>query len=197
MRHAPFITLPQLNAAARHVQRELYRAGLWYEDSRLPGAGIYLIPAPYPSRNLANALGFFIHESTRMQGWLGMEAGHLYIPRWVLSHGFWQNRGSLRDVLRHEYAHAIAHYYPELINDNPRFIKAFGGDYWSTHPCEGPDADFVSAYARTCPMEDFAETFMTYIRHAGKLPKRYEASSPMRRKWTFLDRLLPGIRRHP
>ena len=85
-------------------------------------------------------------------------------------------RGSLRDVVRHEYAHALEHHYPRLTGRSARFRETFG---------EGDNEDFVSDYAKTNPSEDFAETFMLYIRHAGRLPIKLN-TTVIRQKWRFV-----------
>ena len=85
--------------------------------------------------------------------------GHIYIPKWILAQGFWQNRGSLRDIIRHEYGHGVAHYYPELIVHSPKFEKVFGGNYYDYTPSSMNRASYISEYATTMPCEDFAETF--------------------------------------
>lgn len=46
----------------------------------------------------------------------------------------------------------------------------------------------MSGYAATSPMEDFAETFMIYVRSMGELPERYD-NAAIRRKWAFIRRL--------
>lgn len=76
---------------------------------------------------------------------------------------FWQNRGSLKDIITHEYGHAIAHYYPELIVESSSFEKAFGGNYYDYNPVSMNSKSFISDYFKTMPMEDFAETFMVYV----------------------------------
>ena len=50
----------------------------------------------------SKASGIFTIGVSVMDKFQGFEEGHIYIPKWVLAQGFWQNRGSLRDVIRHE-----------------------------------------------------------------------------------------------
>ena len=86
---------------------------------------------------------FYIGVSV-MDKFQGFEEGHIYIPKWVLVQGFWQNRGLLRDVIRHEYGHALAHYYPEIIEHSKSFEKIFGGNYYSYVATQMKRAAFIS-----------------------------------------------------
>lgn len=94
-------------------------------------------------------------------------------------------RGSLRDVIRHEYAHALEHHYPRLTWRSARFRETFG---------EGGVDDFVLRYARTSPSEDFAETFIGFVRHGGRRPARFSGKT-IRRKWAFVREVCRAIRR--
>ncbi len=177
------VSLAQLDSAVRSTQGELDWTGLWKENGRLLRCEVFW--CPWPQITMPGALGFFVHETDRIDRVLRYEVGHIYIPKWVLLHGPWQQRGSLRDVVRHEYGHAIAHYYPGLVQRSPHFRRAFGGGYWDQGSAGGCAGDFVSAYARTSPSEDFAETFMLYLRHRGQLPARF-SSAAVKRKWRFV-----------
>ncbi len=185
MRIGAFVTFEQVNRAALAVQGELERLGLWHEDSRLRATDV--IWCRLPQLVQPDALGF-CYDSTPPAAlrWLGYQAGNIYIPQWVLSQWPWQqHRGSLRAIIRHEYAHALAWHYPALIRRSPPFATAFGGHYDDPEPVAGPATSFVSSYARTRPAEDFAETFMWFAQCAGRRPGwvRHRA---LRRKWAWL-----------
>jgi hypothetical protein len=184
MRNSPTVTFQQLNRAAGDVRKELQSLEIYTED----GLGVVDVYwCTFPVITLPAALGFFMHFSSWLDKRLGYEPGHIYVPRWVLTHGFWCNRGSIRDVLRHEYAHGLAHYYPNITDDR-RFERAFGGGYWDAAlGSDLPDEDFISRYAMTMPMEDFAETFMTYLRRKGILPQSMQSSKAFVRKWKFIE----------
>jgi hypothetical protein len=63
----------------------------------------------------------------------------------------------LTDVLRHEWAHAVADNWP-LVMISKRFLTAFGGPYESGEPVMDYDpAHHLTEYAATMPCEDFAE----------------------------------------
>jgi hypothetical protein len=192
MRNGEFVTLKRLNAAFGAVQTELDRRGLWQAGSRLQSTDV--IWCPWPQLVAPAAVGFcFDNPTSAPWRWLGYHGGNIYIPQWVLSHGPWgQARGSLRDVLRHEFGHALAWHYPALIRRSRQFAAAFGGRYDDPTPVPGPDAAFVSEYARTCPAEDFAETFMVYLRQGGRRPERLRHAR-LRRKWAYVRAVVRAI----
>jgi hypothetical protein len=183
MKKGASVTKDQLDSALLDTQKELARAGFWVEGSRILQTEVYW--CRFPQFAAHDALGFFFHSTGRLHSMLGFEPGHIYIPKWVLVHGPWQQRGSLRDVVRHEYAHAVAHYYPGLLQQGPRFREVFGGDYFDAGFSDGWESACVSAYATTRPMEDFAETFMLFLRTEGCMPERFSTPS-IRKKWKFI-----------
>lgn len=125
--------------------------------------------------------------------WYG-STGDINIPRVSLSrlsHLWKGGYTSLRDVLRHEFAHAIADTHRGLFRSN-YFVDAFGAAHHWDFEWEYDPEHHVSDYAATAPAEDFAETFMFYIRHKGVLPARH-ATEPIKRKWRFVRRLSDAI----
>jgi hypothetical protein len=184
------ITLEQLNRATLATQGELANHGFWEEKSRL--LKIDVLWCRYPSPSIIDCWGAFFHGDDWAGRLLGFKKGHIYIPAWSISH-FAKTRTSLRDIVRHEYAHGIAELYPRLTHRSSRFKEVFGGSYWANrHPREEYD-EFVSDYASTKPMEDYAETFMFYLRHNGALPTRFAIPS-IRKKWSFIRDLGKAVR---
>lgn len=195
------LSLTKLNRATLAAQGELGVHGFWSEGTRLLRTDVCLIPCPPPSCLLA--VGFFTHGKVDTVGkWLGYDEGNIYIPahlgtlyrlkamapKRVLSMlgDLFEARTSLRDVVRHEYGHSVAHWYPRLIQHSTRFKETFGGSYWREDHRDAEDPnDFVSDYAMTMPKEDFAETFMHYLRHGGELPRKFMTPA-IRRKWKFV-----------
>ena len=100
---------------------------------------------------------------------------------------------SLKDILRHEYAHAFAFTHRRLMKSK-KFRLAFGAlhddikAHWTFDPIF-----FVSEYAAQNAMEDFAETFMYYLEYSGKLPKKF-AHPAIRKKWYFIKFLSDSLR---
>lgn len=92
---------------------------------------------------------------------------------------------SLKDILRHEYAHAFAHTHPRLMKSQ-EFKKVFwtGHDDYETSWIYEPEL-FVSEYAASNAMEDFAETFMYFLEYSGKLPAKFKYPA-IEAKWNFI-----------
>ena len=179
-----YITYRQVNSAARNVQHDLFKSGFWFEDTRLNSATVFwsLLPSK-------ETVGVFYHGTRWIDRLAGFKEGNIFIPAITLSKLFKpEERVSLRDIIRHEYGHAFAHYYPELIIGNGQFKKIFSGNYYALQPLKIFDsASYVSLYAQSCPMEDFAETFMVYVRRHGKPLKKM--NERLAAKWKFIDYL--------
>jgi hypothetical protein len=93
---------------------------------------------------------------------------------------------SLKDILRHEYAHAFA-YTPQSLIRSKLFKQYYGthhDDYNTSW--EYDHRFFVSEYAATSAMEDFAETFMYFLEYNGRLPKRFNYPV-IKEKWRFIE----------
>ena len=166
------VTLARLNSALADVIRDFEHIGIWNE--RVRSVDVYLVPA-----------------AVLAYGWKYNGAdGHIEIPavNWarlqLLLFGRSLDYG-LRDVLRHEYGHAIADLYPRLTRSRA-FVSAFGGGYDRERPVREYDPEIhVSAYAATQPAEDFAECFMLYVKHRGRLPAALHTPS-IRKRWGFI-----------
>jgi hypothetical protein len=183
MKKSPLISLKQLNLAIYNAQNDLCRVGLWYEGEPLTEVEIYMCPLPRLSIR-----GLFYHSDNIWSRLAGYYEGKMYIPQISLAHLANTQYDSLRDVIRHEYAHAFAHHYPELIFKT-EFAMVFGGLYNYDKPSKmQPDA-YVSEYAKTIPMEDFAETFMTYLKRKGKMPRSF-THKKLIAKWKFVEKVI-------
>ena len=101
------------------------------------------------------------------------------------------------DVLRHEFAHAIADLYPKAVSRGGTFRTAFGGDC-GDNPSEYSklpewNSAFVSAYAKKSTEEDFAETFMLYVKHKRKIPAKFAKNPAIRKKWKAVDEIVRRV----
>jgi hypothetical protein len=166
------ITLKRLNSALDDVRTELDRFGLW--NARLADIDVYLTW-------FGDAYGYQFYRTT----------SQIEIPAVSLSR-LWEllacgTPASLRDILRHEYGHAVADTNRGLMRSR-QFREAFGTHHDNHSPSEYSPERHVSGYAATDAGEDFAEVFMHYLKHSGKLPSRL-TTPPIRTKWNFVRRL--------
>jgi hypothetical protein len=172
------VTLTRLNRAVSDVQRELEEQGFY--DERLAKVDVYLSWC-------SCALGYCFYGTS----------GDIHIPAVSLGKLFERiagvSRTTLRDVVRHEYGHALAHTHRGLFCSVP-FKRAFGTHHDADVKSEYDPERHVSEYAATSPSEDFAETFMLYLRHGGELPLRFDTWR-IRRKWRFARELGGAVRR--
>ena len=171
------VTLTRLNHAVSDVQGELQRHGFY--DERLAKVDVYLSWVGY-------AYGWC---------WYGT-SGNIHIPAISLGKMFEQvlgvSRTSLRDVIRHEYGHALAHTHRALFCSVP-FKRAFGSHHDADIRSNYDPERHVTPYAATSPGEDFAEVFTLYLRHDGELPERFVDSWRIRRKWRFIKELSSAV----
>jgi hypothetical protein len=175
------ITKKQLDDANLAVTRELSALGFW--DEALAETETYLTPA-------GRFYGYQMYESS----------GEILIPSISVSRLgeklMGQKRLALRDILRHEFGHAYAHTHPKKMK-NKTFERVFGGPHEidSALGQEYDPARHVTEYAANMPLEDFAEVFMFYVKHKGKLPAKFDTPA-IRKKWNFVAALpmnLPEI----
>ena len=168
------VTLPRLNRAHRHVLGELEQLGLWSDS--MAQVQVWLRPL---------AIDCF--------GWQDYgSSGDIHIPavagpRILAKFGF-QEGCSLRQLLRHEWAHALAHHHQGLVI-NREFRLAFDGSHDHGRPVRAycPNRH-ISPYAATQPMEDFAENFMHFVKYRGVLPAKWQTRH-LERRWGFIGNL--------
>lgn len=165
------VTFGQLNRALGKVRQEIGKHGFW--DDRIADVDVYLVP-------FGGAYGWQWYGST----------GEICIPAVSLSRLqdiFHRAYTSLADVLRHEYGHALADTHRGLFRSR-EFTRVFGEAHSSDAVFEYDPEFHISAYAATNTKEDFAETFMCYLRHNGRLPARSQTIW-IQQKWKFIERL--------
>jgi len=168
LRH--LITFDELDRANQQVMAEMDSLGLWHP--RLDSVDVWHVPASFSC-----------------YGWFRVK-GDIYIPALAgaqLSDLLLGYHTRLTDVLRHEWAHALADRRPGLVKTSS-FRETFGGSYLSTRPVTSYDPDeHLTPYAATSVCEDFAETFHYYIRHKGRLPVWLQRKAAIVRKWRFVE----------
>ena len=188
MRKGQTVSYERLNRALRHVQGVLEELGIY---DKLDHVEVHWCELPQLS--VPAARGFFTHGDQGFFGRLvGYDAGHIFIPKIVPLQLWRQNRGSLRGLLLHEYAHAVAYYYPAIVAGR-MFSSTFGGPYgWQVHRGEQPKEACVSAYAMTSPAENFAETVEFWI--TNRLNSRIKGVHPMlARKFRFVASVITRL----
>jgi hypothetical protein len=184
------LNLPQLNRALDSVWEEL--AAFGFASEAVDSTKVWLVsPLGLLSRRVYfNApYGFFdpAHES----GEINIPSVSLAVLRDLFTARAYV---SLRDVLRHEYAHAVEHHHGGLIHSD-RFEDAFGVAHDEHGAADFDPEHYVSPYAASCvAQEDYAETFMMFVKYQGRLPSRFDTRT-IRRKWRFISDLGKAIRR--
>ena len=166
-----FVGIRDLDEANWKVTNEMATLGVWTDE--LHEVEVRLVPL---------SLGCY--------GW---HQGHIHIPRvsgaqlFDLCQGF---HTRLTDILRHEWAHAVADIHPDFV-DSPRFARCFGGLHDDDDPVLDYDTNHhVTRYAAVRPCEDYAEIFHLYLRHKGRLPLRLASKRPILKKWDFVHRMV-------
>lgn len=147
--------------------------------------------------HLGFADGLYVIDDIPALKILGYRANTIYVPKLSIAAGLrrlGRTRTTMRDVLRHELAHALAYTGGTLVIDDPGFQAAFGSHHEDEGPGEGPRSHFVSDYAMTEPREDFAETVMVYLRYGGKT-SRWERRPGLMRKMVYVRNLASRIRK--
>ncbi len=165
----------RLNAANYAVTQELRKLGFY--DEPMQQVETYLV-------TFGIAYGWQWYRGS----------GHIDIPCISysrLSHLWSGSYTSLRDILRHEFGHALADTHRALFRSR-HFSDAFGAAHDSEVCWEYDPEHHISPYAATNPAEDFAELFMTYVRLKGRLPAAL-ATAFRRDKWKFIDDLREAI----
>ena len=176
MRKLHIVTSQRLKWACQAVKAELKQHGIWLEPVSKVPVRIALVGTCY---------GWQEYGTT----------GEIRIPKLSLCRvrDWYLNRyTSLREVLRHEYGHAVAYCYPRLIRSR-RFRRAFGLPHDSTQTLDFMPGFHVTEYSAVSPAEDFAELFMLFLGRSGRLPE-YLATPPIRRKWRFIQHLCRAIK---
>ena len=184
-----YVSMEQLTRACNQVRRELWAMGLLVAGSPLDEVDCYLEPLWTWGglRGLGKVMGLYYPKS--MEG----GDGNIHVPIICTAAILGSERRILADVLRHEYAHALEDNYEQFVHVKA-FTKAFGAEYGDAVVFkEGTEENYVSTYAQSMTQEDFAETFMFYMKYKGKLPEKWAGNRAIRTKWSFIDDLRAKI----
>ena len=179
-----YVSFDGMERAFNKVRRELEDMGLLFDGSRLDKVDCYYegftIGGLYGS---VGAMGFYDPDKND-------KAIHIPAVFPMALFPWWDGREIL-DVIRHEFGHALADRFRKLFR-GAIFKEAFGGGYGEKKVFDGYEWErgCVSAYAATCTREDFAETFMLYMKYKGKLPARYRGKRSVEKKWKAVARII-------
>ena len=177
------ISTAELNRALFKVQHELYQNGLWNEGSPLTDVEVKLDSTP-----TLFTQGNFTHAIKKYEHFMGYKEGIIYITQFSLSYLENSKYSSVRDLVRHEYGHAFAEKYDRLIRKK-NFENVFGDRYYDAKKNKMPNEAYFTDYAKDNSMEDFAETFMLYLKWKGKLPKKF-TNNQLIKKWNYVENVI-------
>ena len=182
-------TFKEVTRAYNKVRMELWDIRVLWDGSKLEKVGCtYLTIAPIAA--LGGYMGFY-DPNTRE-----IEFPSVYLPIAAL----WRDLGvkaNALDVIRHEFGHALADLYPGALKKGGTFRTAFGGAYGEVpaeeHVAAGWGDRYVSEYATSSTQEDFAETFMLFVKYKGKIPAKFAKRPVIRKKWRAVAEIVKRV----
>ena len=177
-----------VKSAAYRVRRELKDMGLLFDKSKMSKVEVvYEGLSPNGFAGFKGYMGFYDPQTKDIH--IPAMWPAVLLPE-VLP---WYHDRCMVDVLRHEFGHALEGKFPKFFHDE-RFIKAFGDEYGENHVAkDGEERNYVSSYASTYTQEDFAETFMLFMKHKGILPKEFSRRKAIRIKWETVAAICKDI----
>jgi len=184
-----YTSFNEVSRAYNKVRMELWHLGVLWDGSKLDGVEcIYDQIAPIAA--LSGTMGWYDPDSKVIT------FPSVYLPIAAL----WRDLGvkaNALDVIRHEFGHALADQYPGALKKGGLFRAAFGGTY-GENPAEECVADgwgdrYVSEYATSMAQEDFAETFMLFVKYKGKIPAKYAKKPAIRKKWKAVSEIVRRV----
>lgn len=184
-----FTSFETVSRAYNKVRNELIEFRALWDGSKLDEVGLTYLPFA-PISALGGYMGFYDPNTGEI------EFPSVYLPIQSL----WRDLGTKAnalDVIRHEFGHALADLYPGALKKDGTFRAAFGGSY-GEEPAEergvdGWEESYVSEYATSATQEDFAETFMLFVKHKGKIPAKFARKPAIRRKWKAVAEIVKRV----
>jgi len=195
LRRKMWVTLEELSAARKKVRNELKKMGLLVKGSALDEVECFHERATVEGLSgLGGYLGFYHPFELDGDGVFTAEGdGNIHVP--ALFPEVLHGERQLPDTLRHEYGHALADRYRDFFQGEV-FKGAFGAKYHSylaLRSCK-KSGEYVTGYAMTNKQEDFAETFMLYMKHKGKLPACFRGQIQIEKKWKAIAEIVKGVK---
>ena len=181
-----YVSFGALQKAFDKVRKEMEGRGVLFEGSRLDEVNCY-----HERFSVGGLTGFI--------GWMGFydfKDRNIHVPAFYPAGLFpmWYGERKMLDVLRHEFGHALADRFKKFFCGGV-FKEAFGASYGTKKVFAGGDwtNEYVTEYATTATQEDFAETFMLYMKYKGKMPARYLGKRAIGKKWKTVGRIIREI----
>ena len=171
-----------VKSASYRVRRELKDMGLLFTKSRMSKVKVI-----YEGLCLNGLSGF-----VGIMGFYDPQTQNIHIPAiWPAALLPWYKERCMTDVLRHEFGHALEGKFSRFFHDE-RFKEAFGAEYGEIF-VGGNERNYVSDYARKYTQEDFAETFMNFLKFKGVLPRKFSRRKAIRVKWEAVAAICQDI----
>ena len=183
-----YVSLGTAEAAFNAVRKDLQSLGLLSYGSRLDGVNCF--------HERLSIYGLWHGFCGNAEGLYGNaeEDQDIHIPA-VTRSGLWKgDHRVVRDDVRHEFGHALADKFKKFFRRGV-FKEAFGASYGEKKVFVGDDwtNEYVTEYASKMTQEDFAETFMLYMKYKGKMPARYLGKRTIEKKWKTVGRIIREI----
>lgn len=183
-----YVSLETVEAAFNAVRKELQEMGLLSRGSRLDKVDCF--------HERLSIYGLRDGLCGNVEGLYGNtnEDQDIHIPAVIRSGLLNGDHRVIRDDIRHEFGHALADKFKKFFRGDI-FKEAFGASYGTKKVFAGGDwtNEYVTEYATTATQEDFAETFMLFMKHKGKLPTRYRGKRAIVKKWKTVGRIIREI----
>ncbi|MDP3275432.1 MAG: putative zinc-binding metallopeptidase [Deltaproteobacteria bacterium] len=179
------LSVAEIERVFNRVREELWEVGLLEDGKYLDLIGCDRNWLPSFDGTAAE---FYDEGVSRLDDWLGFEEGMIYLRP---NARFGKKPGeTLLDTMRHEFGHAWAWRDPAFFER--RWFRACFGAAYDEVWCETPAFDrteYISVYATKMPKEDFAETFMTFLRCRNTL-HRFDRRPGVRAKLAVVEQAI-------
>lgn len=177
-----FTSYECVNKAFNKVRWELWKLGVLWAGSRLESVDCVFDSFPIEC------------VFRGAEGLWKEKLNAIVFPRFYFAGG---KKDLAVDVFRHEFGHALADLYPGALKKGGLFRAAFGGAY-GEDPAEecvaaGWGDRYVSEYATSATQEDFAETFMLFVKYKGKIPAKFVKRPVIRKKWKAVAEIVKRV----
>jgi hypothetical protein len=186
-----FTSFKEVTKAYNQARDDLIELGLLWRGSKLDKVQCFY-ESVAPLSAVTGTMGYFDESKDDRN----LHFPSLFLPfGWLLGRRY--EKSIPVDVIRHEFGHALATLYPRALSQGGLFREAFGAKYGPDPAPEiDPDNwefDCVSKYAAKKTQEDFAETFMLFVKHKGKMPRQFAGKPAIKKKWAAVAEIVKRV----